>query len=379
MTIRQRYRWVALCVGLFALLLALLPMRPSAQDYGSNWTLSYYTSQDLSGTVASTATAPRLDFDFGAGQPAVPTSIDVNSFSLRAQSQLTFEEGTYRFSAGSDDGVRVFIDGITVINAFSPRSFGFSTAEVFVSGGGHNVVVEYFNNSGDARLQVYWERISAGNLATPPATAAPTATPAPPTLPPLPGGQVASGEVIGATGLTVRTGPYLGASRIGIIEPNDIFPVYARNTSEGEFNWYYIYIQRTIFLVDEASGETYEQVRGTPYFGWVSGRYFVPDKPVNQIPLAASVFETLNAPSSTGVQGVLRSNMRLRQLPSYRTPTLAILDWGAEVEIVGRTLQARQNHWLQVYYTAPNGERILGWLFAPFITINGDINNVPTY
>lgn len=179
-------------------------------------------------------------------------------------------------------------------------------------------------------------------------------------------GQVGTGQLVGAEGLSVRTGPFLGASRIDIINENTQHPVIARNTAEGVFTWYLIEVSGS--RVANEDGSTTEGLRG-----WVSGRYFVVDTLDENIPVQGSVFEGLN-PGGEGVRGVLRSNMRLRQGPSYRTPTLQILDWGAEVRIIARTTQANENHWFLVRYNDQ-----IGWLYSPFIAIDGDLRTIPNY
>jgi hypothetical protein len=353
---------------LFALLL-IRPLTVPAQDFGSGWSLSYFDSLDLSGTVVASASADRIDFDFTSGTPP-PSPVNADRFSLRAFTQLQFDAGTYRFRLGSDDGARLIIDGQTALDRFVDRAYTEDTVDVFLPLGQHTIQVEYFQNGAGAQLLLNWEKLSDDNQVSPteiPATPGPTPIP-------IPAGQVATGQVLNAEGLSVRSGPYLGASRLDIIAPGTEYSVFARNNNEGIYTWYLIEVQDFIEVADDVNGGTIRQPTGTPIRGWASGRYFVVDTPDANIPATDTVFETIGNPAPTGVQGILRSNMRLRQGPSYRTPTLQILDWGAEVEIVGRTIQARDNHWFQVIYQGQ-----VGWLFAPFITINGDINSVPTY
>lgn len=356
-------------------LILLFTFPIGSQDYGSNWRLRYYDSTDLSGDVIAEETVDRIDLNFGDDDPDVPEGVDGDRFSMRADTQETFAEGTYRFRLGSDDGVRFFIDGVLVIDAFVAREYqeDSNSADVALNEGTYTLEVEYFQDGGGARVRLNWERIADSGPNDP---AEPTAIPATPepTAIPQPEGQVALGQVVNAEGLTVRSGPYLGGSRLAIIEPGEEFPIFARNEAEGLYTWYLIQVQRYLEVVDDISGETIRQPVGNPTVGWVSGRYFVPDTANANIPIQTTIFEQIGNPAGTGVQGILRSNMRLREGPSYRTPTLQILDWGAEVEIVGRTTQAREPHWFQVIY-----EGQVGWLFAPFIGVNGNLNNVPEY
>ena len=51
---------------------------------------------------------------------------------------------------------------------------------------------------------------------------------------------------------------------------------------------------------------------------------------------------------------------------------LVQVPWGAETELLGRTIQGGNNFWLQVRY----GDQV-GWIYAPFVSIRGDVNAVP--
>ncbi len=352
---------------LFLPVLMVWPLlAPAAQDFGDDWSLTYYNSTDLSGDVVATETRDRLDTDFGD----LPSGVDGDRFSLRAQTTEGFDGGTYRFTLGADDGARLFIDSSLALDRFVERSYTEDTVDVVISEGTRSLTVEYFQTDGSKRLKLSWEKISDSTDTEPteiPGTPVPTAIPVPP-------GQVGLGQVLNAEGLSVRSGPFLGASRLDIIEPGREYPIFARNDAEGLYTWYRIRVQSYLSVTDDVSGEEIREPLGDPIVGWVSGRYFVPTDVTGDVPTEVSVFETLTSPASTGVQGVLRSNMRLRQGPSYRTPTLQILDWGASVEIVGRTEQAGQPHWYQVIY-----EGQVGWLFAPFIAVNGNLNTVPLY
>ncbi len=367
-----------------AAMLLLSPVR--AQDDGSGWRLTYYNTTDLSGTVAATGSAARLDLDFNGNPGLLPPEVSRNRFSLVAQTQQSFAEGSYEFQAGSDDGVRVYVDGQIIINSFDQRTFqpAQDTAVIFLTAAIHTVRVEYFNAGGDARLQVDWA-FTRNVLAEVPSGA----------VLPLSGGPFGNGQVVTVEGLSVRSGPYLGATLLTSIEPGTTFPVFARNDQEGEFTWYLINarpgstptqaataVPAAVATLDPLTTATPitaptavpQTSTRPPLYGWVSGRYFLLNFPQSTVPSQASVFETLTNPPSTGIQGITRSNLRMRQFPSYRTPTLQILDWGAEFEILSRTIQGRENFWYQV-----NHEGQLGWVYAPYVTIIGNIDGVPDY
>lgn len=351
---------------------SMLPV--GAQDYGANWTISYYNSTDASGVAVGAQFVQRIDFDYA--NTAVPAGIDKDLFSFVAVSNVSFDEGTYRFTVGADDGARLTIDGVVLLDSFSNRgSYTTNTAEAYLPAGFHAIQLNYVQMGGDAKVVIYWEKVSDANLADTGTTDAPAAPPQPTAIP-APAGQVATGEVLYAKGLSVRSGPYLGASRVKTIAPGTSYPVFASNRDEGEFTWYYIEVQEYLSVLDDTTQTVIRQPFGNPVRGWVSGRYFFLDDRNAIVPAMSTPFEALstNAQPSTGIAGETTSNLRVRTRPSYRTPTVTILDWGADVEILARTEQAGEPHWFLVQYDGGTG-----WVFAPFVRFDGNLATVPLY
>jgi uncharacterized protein YraI len=153
-------------------------------------------------------------------------------------------------------------------------------------------------------------------------------------------------------GLALRTGPYLGASLISVIRPGQTYSPIARNKDEGVYNWYLITV----------NGKT----------GWASGRYLQITGDPNSVPLQSSIFEQIDGAPDVGVRASPRSVMNFRRRPSRRATLLGQIPWGADLQLIGRTIQAGNNFWFQVRYKGQ-----VGWIYAPFVSTYGDINNVP--
>lgn len=147
-------------------------------DYFPDWKGEYFTNRDLAGNPAFLRNDTDIDFNWGTSSPA--PGIPSTNFSVRWTRRIDFSSGIYRLNARSDDGVRVFVDGNRVINAWRDSDYGPThTAEVYLSGR-HDVRVEYYQHLGGARVRFWWDRISRG-------TATPTQTPTnTPTLTPTP-------------------------------------------------------------------------------------------------------------------------------------------------------------------------------------------------
>lgn len=104
-------------------------------------------------------TDARIDLDWGNGAP-VPGMVS-DHFSVRWQCSARFAAGTYRFTATSDDGLRLFVDGQPVIDAWCDhpvRTFG---GEITLSEGDHQVTVLYHENAGVAVAQVGWSSVAS--------------------------------------------------------------------------------------------------------------------------------------------------------------------------------------------------------------------------
>src|SRR5205823_5210393 len=113
----------------------------------------YFSNIALSGTPARTACESTINNDYGAGGPA---GLPVDNFSVRWTGRFTFAAGTFTFTARADDGVRVFVDGVLVIDQWHDGSATTYTATRPLTAGDHEVKVEYYERFGAAIIQAGW-------------------------------------------------------------------------------------------------------------------------------------------------------------------------------------------------------------------------------
>ena len=123
------------------------------------WKGEYFTNPNLSGAPLLVRGDPTIDFDWGAGSPAL--NFPANSFSVRWSRTLTLSAGSYRFATYTDDGVRLKIDGATVIDHFSSQSPTYYEYAANLTAGNHTVVMEYFEGFGNALAKLSWARKAA--------------------------------------------------------------------------------------------------------------------------------------------------------------------------------------------------------------------------
>jgi glucose/arabinose dehydrogenase len=128
------------------------------------YTAQYFNNMTLSGQPVLTRCEDTINNDWGTGSPA--PEVNPDSFSARWTQDVDFAPGTYTFSATTDDGMRVYVDGNAVIDQWHDQTSATTyTADVPLSGGTHHIRVEYYENANNAVAKMSWQ------LKLPPPTA----------------------------------------------------------------------------------------------------------------------------------------------------------------------------------------------------------------
>ena len=141
------------------LVLALLPSKTAAaQD--EQWYAEFFANQTLSGSPVLTRFDDAVNFDWGAGSPG--SGVPADSFSARWTRTEWFEGGTFRFCARADDGFRLWVGDLLVIDAWYDQQGGWVTRDLYLGQGAHQVRAEYYEHDGAALVQLSWERITGG-------------------------------------------------------------------------------------------------------------------------------------------------------------------------------------------------------------------------
>jgi hypothetical protein len=129
---------------------------PILAGTGTGLTGRYYNNKTVSGTVRLTR-IEAVDFNWGTGRPG--PNVNTNSFSVRwtgfVEAPAT---GTYTFQTVSDDGARLWVNGVQLINAWTDHSATTSTAGPvnLVAGMRYAVTMEYYENRGSAVARLRW-------------------------------------------------------------------------------------------------------------------------------------------------------------------------------------------------------------------------------
>jgi len=120
----------------------------------TEWRAEYYNNTWLS-EVAVVRNESAVNYDWAYGSPA--TGINADNFSVRWTRDVSFAtSGNHTFSATVDDGVRVWVDGVIVIDKWYPQSRTTHTGTIYLAAGTHHVKIEYFEATGVAVCMVSW-------------------------------------------------------------------------------------------------------------------------------------------------------------------------------------------------------------------------------
>jgi hypothetical protein len=118
----------------------------------------YYNNRSLSGSPTFTRCEGSINYDWGGGGPG--NGVGNDNFSVRWTGRHNFGGGNYTFIARADDGIRVWVDGSLIIDAWRDQPPTEYRANRSLSAGEHEVKVEYYENGGGAVAQVRWEQAS---------------------------------------------------------------------------------------------------------------------------------------------------------------------------------------------------------------------------
>jgi hypothetical protein len=130
---------------------------PTPEHSALLWDAIYWNNTTLSGIPQYRRDEANLDWNWGSGSPHHVVSAD--HFSARWTRIVDLSAGTYRFTATSDDGVRVYVDGRLLIDEWHDHPTRTYTADVYLNAGHHEIKMEYYENLGDAVARLSWASI----------------------------------------------------------------------------------------------------------------------------------------------------------------------------------------------------------------------------
>ena len=200
------------------------PNFPTPVTFTVQWTAQYFNNNFLGGTPMVAQAEPGPTHYWGTNVPV--SGVVADHFSARWIVAEYLEAGTYTITVSADDGVRVNVDGRLIIDEWHLAS-GQPYSQTFeLATGQHSIVIEYFEDTGDAYLTFMMVREPDGTVAT-------------------------GGSYVEVTAwlLNVRDAPVDG-NVLTKIRRGERYPIVSSNADQ---SWWQIDVNGTV--------------------GWVSGRY----------------------------------------------------------------------------------------------------------
>ncbi|MCM3727695.1 PA14 domain-containing protein [Neobacillus cucumis] len=140
-------------------------IEPYNTSYDENgWLAEIYPNLDFTGNPIilggknSAKPIPELRFDWGNGTPQ--QSIPADMFAAKFKKQLDIPvPGKYLFKLKADDGVRLLVDGVPIIDSWINSSGNIRYGLVNLTSGLHQIEVQYYENSGTAYAELNYEQV----------------------------------------------------------------------------------------------------------------------------------------------------------------------------------------------------------------------------
>jgi RNase P/RNase MRP subunit p29 len=128
--------------------------REAVQSY-PDWKGEYFSNTSLGGAPILVRNDKGIDFVWGEGAPA--PGLPADNFGVRWTRQLHYPAGNHRFFVEVDDGVRLWVDGVLIIDQWHD-AIGRYSGDIYLAEGTHTVRLEMYEHTGGAMARMWWAR-----------------------------------------------------------------------------------------------------------------------------------------------------------------------------------------------------------------------------
>ena len=127
------------------------------EQLGNGLRGEYFDNPRLEGQPRFVRTDPKIDFGWTLNSPG--PGIPFDWYAVRWTGTLTVpKSGVRRIGVEGNDGYRLYLAGRLLIDNWKKQSYGAQFAEVALrSGTSHQLRLEYFETTGNARLKLMWD------------------------------------------------------------------------------------------------------------------------------------------------------------------------------------------------------------------------------
>ncbi|MFN8491920.1 MAG: LysM peptidoglycan-binding domain-containing protein [Caldilineaceae bacterium] len=133
------------------------PPQPQPPQIMNDWHAAYYNNENLQGSPQFERTDADINFNWGNDGPG--NGLGNDNFSVRWTRDTYFSAGNYRFFVTVDDGLRLYVDNILVIDSWRVQPPTNYFGDIMLSPGNHSIRVEYYEETGGATIHLTWQRL----------------------------------------------------------------------------------------------------------------------------------------------------------------------------------------------------------------------------
>jgi hypothetical protein len=142
-----------------------LPTNDDYSDFMSSegkvkfdWQVKFFPTTELEGNPVLITNVNEINFNWGAGVPnangmAIP-GLGKDNFSAEFSTNISVPQGTYKFIASSDNGLRIELDGSIILDKWFGRPLETDEILVSLNKGNHTIKVQYFHGIDQAIIQI---------------------------------------------------------------------------------------------------------------------------------------------------------------------------------------------------------------------------------
>ncbi len=146
-------------LALLALLcLALTPAGAASAQTAMIWQAAYWNNPTFSGAPSIYQAEIAIDHNWGTAAPAAKFPAD--NFSVKWVRYVDLAAGTYRFTALSDDGMRVYLNGELIIDDWGPHGERAVSVDKKLPAGKYYIEVLYYDIGGPAVAMFNWYNLA---------------------------------------------------------------------------------------------------------------------------------------------------------------------------------------------------------------------------
>jgi len=135
------------------------PAIAAPQGAGTGLTAFYFRNGTLAGAPVLQRVDAAIDFQWGLGAPG--PGVPVDNFSVRWEGLLAAPAtGRYKFAVVTTEGVRLWVNGKKIIDTWDSKGKASSDGTLAIAnlaaGEKTSIKLEYYDEEGDARIQLQW-------------------------------------------------------------------------------------------------------------------------------------------------------------------------------------------------------------------------------